>query len=99
MDGVLRGIDVFPPSKGSDGKVVAFVPAYVGGIGRLRRELEDLSASEHKDWKPHVTLAYLEEGDGLPAPHPAVPLRFTHLHVKRGDDVVSFPLTGRVHER
>ena len=98
MEGVLRGIDIFPPGKGSDGKVVAFAPAYVGGIGRLRRELEDLSASEHKDYRPHVTLASLEEGDGLPAPHPAVPLRFTHVHVKRGNDVVSFPLTGRVHE-
>jgi 8-oxo-dGTP diphosphatase len=94
MDGVLRGIDVFPPSKGSDGKVVAFVPAYVGSVGLLRRELEDLSASEHTDWRPHVTLAYLEEGDSLPAPHPAVPLHFDRVYVKRGDDVVSFPLTG-----
>lgn len=95
MDGVLRGIDIFPPSKSSDGKVPAFVPVYIGGVGWLRRLLEDLSASEHTDWRPHVTLAYLGEGDSLPAPHPAVPLRFTHVYVKRGDDVVSFPLTGR----
>lgn len=94
MDGVLRGIDVFPPSKGSDGKVVAFVPAYVGSVGLLRRELEDLSASEHKDYRPHVTLAYLEEGDSLPAPHPAVPLHFDRVHVKRGDDIRSYPLGG-----
>jgi 2'-5' RNA ligase len=94
MDGVLRGIDVFPPSKGSDGKVVAFVPAYVGSVGLLRRELEDLSASEHTDWRPHVTLAYLEEGDGLPAPHPAVPLHFDRVHVKRGDEIRSYPLGG-----
>jgi 2'-5' RNA ligase len=94
MDGVLRGIDIFPPSKSSDGKVVAFVPAYIGGVGLLRRALEDLSGSEHTDYRPHVTLAYLQEGDSLPAPHPAVPLRFTRVHVKRGDDVVSFPLTG-----
>jgi rifampin ADP-ribosylating transferase len=94
MDGVLRGIDIFPPSKSSDGKVPAFVPAYVGGIGRLRRLLEDQSASEHKDYRQHVSLAYLEEGDSLPAPHPAVPVRFTHVHVKRGDEVVSYPLGG-----
>jgi len=94
MDGVLRGIDIFPPSKSSDGKVVAFVPAYIGSVGLLRRELDDLSASEHTDWRPHVTLAYLEEGDSLPAPHPAVPLRFDRIHVKRGDDVRSFPLGG-----
>lgn len=99
MEGVLRGIGIFPPSTGGDGKVVAFVPAYIGGVGRLRRLLEDLSASEHKDWKPHVTLSYMTEGDDLPEPHPAVPLRFTHVHVKRGGDVVSFPLTGRLHER
>jgi 8-oxo-dGTP pyrophosphatase MutT (NUDIX family)/2'-5' RNA ligase len=98
MDGVLRGIDIFPPSKGSDGKVVAFVPAYVGSVGLLRRELEDLSASEHADWRPHVTLAYLEEGDSLPAPHPAVPLRFTRVHVKRGDDIRGYPLGGMQRE-
>jgi len=95
LEGVLRGIGIFPPSASSDGKVPAYVPAYIGGVGRLRRLLEDLSASEHKDWKPHITLTYMQEGDELPEPHPAVPLRFTHLHVKRGDDVVSFPLTGR----
>jgi 2'-5' RNA ligase len=94
MDGVLRGIDVFPPSKSSDGKVVAFVPAYIGSVGLLRRALEDLSASEHKDWRPHVTLSYMEEGDSLPAPHPAVMVRFDRVHVKRGDEAVSFPLTG-----
>lgn len=99
MDGVLRGIDIFPPGKSSDGKVPAFVPAYVGGIGRLRRLLEDLSASEHTDYRPHVTLAYLGEGDSLPAPHPAVPLRFTHVYVKRGDEIRSFPLgAGIRHE-
>jgi 2'-5' RNA ligase/predicted GNAT family acetyltransferase len=94
MEGVLRGIGIFPPSKSSDGKVPAFVPAYVGGVGRLRRLLEDLSASEHKDWRPHCTLTYMEEGDDLPEPHPAVPLRFTHVHVKRGDDIRSYPLGG-----
>jgi 2'-5' RNA ligase/ADP-ribose pyrophosphatase YjhB (NUDIX family) len=96
MSGVLRGIDIFPPSGSSKGKIPAFVPAYVGSVGLLRRELEDLSASEHKDWRPHVTLAYMEEGDSLPAPHPAVPLHFTHVHVKRGDDVRSFPLGGGI---
>lgn len=99
MEGVLRGIDIFPPSSSSNGKVPVFVPAYVGGIGALRRLLEHLSGSEHTDYRPHVTQAYLEEGDSLPAPHPAVPVRFTRVHVKRGDDVVSFPLTGGARGR
>jgi 2'-5' RNA ligase len=53
-----------------------------------------LSASEFKDYVPHVTLAYLEEGEPVPAQHPKVPVSFDELHVKRGDDVVSFPLSG-----
>lgn len=92
LHGVLNGIDTFPPSDSSDGKVPAFVPAYVPGIGQLRQELEYLSASEHKDFRPHVCLAYLEHGDPLPPPHPARQVSFTHLHVKRGDQVVRFPL-------
>lgn len=96
MDGVLRGIDIFPPSPSSDGKVPVFVPAYIAGVGRLRRELEDLSASEHKDFRPHLSLAYLEEGDSLPAERPAVSVRFTRLYVKRGDEILSYPLGGRL---
>ncbi len=92
LSGILRGVDTFPPSDSSDDKTPVFVPAYVPGIGHLRRLLEDLSASEHRNYRPHVTLAYLEPGDDLPAPHPKVEVRFSHLHVKRGDQVVSFPL-------
>jgi hypothetical protein len=58
----------------------------------LRAALADLSASEHADWKPHVTRAYLEPGDPLPAPHPPVPVTFTHLSVHCGGDVQRFPL-------
>jgi 2'-5' RNA ligase len=90
MEGVLHGIETFPAS---GGKTPAFIPAYVPGVGHLVRSLVDLSKSEHKhDYRPHVTLAYLEDGDPMPPPHPPVHLRFTHLHVKRGDQVVRFPL-------
>jgi 8-oxo-dGTP diphosphatase len=92
LHGVLRGTGTFPPSEASDGKTPVFVPAYVPGISQLRRELEDLSASEHQDYRPHVTLAYLEDGDPVPPSHPARQVSFTHLHVKRGDQVVRFPL-------
>jgi 8-oxo-dGTP pyrophosphatase MutT (NUDIX family) len=66
------------------------------GAEHLRAALEDLSASEHKDWKPHVTLAYVEPGEPLPDPVPATPVTFTHLSVHRGhDEVARFPF-GRV---
>ena len=93
LEGELRGTETFPPSESSEGRTPAFVPAHVPGLDALRGKLEDLSASEH-GFHPHVTLAYLEDGDEVPPPHPATPVRFTHLHVKRGDDVMRFPLGG-----
>jgi len=94
LAGLLKGTDTFEPSEASDQKVPAFVPAFVPGIERLRADLEHLSASEHKDYHPHVTLAYLERGDPVPPQHPERDVSFTHLHVKRGDQVVRFPLCG-----
>jgi GNAT superfamily N-acetyltransferase/2'-5' RNA ligase len=91
LSGFLRGIEAFEPGDGSDEKVPAFVPAYLPGIGRLRGLLEDLNGSQHRQYRPHVTLAYLEPGEDLPAPHPRVDVSFDCLHVKRGDDIVSFP--------
>jgi 2'-5' RNA ligase len=72
------------------------VPAWAGvvlpGAERVREALEDLSASEHKQWQPHITLAYVDPGDPLPAPVPQTPVTFTHLSVHRGDDEVErFP--------
>ena len=58
----------------------------------LREALADLSASEHANWHPHVTLAYVEPGEAMPDPVAPVPVTFTHLSVHRGDDVERFPL-------
>lgn len=91
---MLTGISSFPPSGSSDGKVPVFIPARIPGAEVLRAGLEDLSASEHKDWKPHVTLAYLDEGDPLPEPGEPKAVTLTHLSVHRGDDVERFPLGG-----
>lgn len=95
LAGFISGIDTFEPSGSSDGKVPAFVPAYLPGVGELRRLLEDLSASEHRHHRPHVTLGYFGEGEDLPDGHPTVPVSFGRLHVKRGDEVTSYPFGGR----
>jgi 2'-5' RNA ligase len=92
LTGVLSGIGTFPPSASSDGKVPVFIPARVPGAERLRSTLEHLSASEHPDWAPHVTLAYLEPGDPLPEAPAPVLVTFTHLSVHRGDEVHRFKL-------
>ena len=91
--GAIKGVGTFPPSDGSDGKVPAWAGVSLPGAEQLREALEDLSASEHKDWKPHVTLAYVEPGEPLPDSLPATPVTFTHLSVHRGhDEAVRFPL-------
>jgi 8-oxo-dGTP pyrophosphatase MutT (NUDIX family) len=91
--GAIKGVGTFPPSDSSDGKVPAWAGVTLPGAEMLREALEDLSASEHKDWKPHVTLAYVEAGEPLPDSVPATPVAFTHLSVHRGDDeAVRFPL-------
>jgi 2'-5' RNA ligase len=94
LSGTVGGIGTFKPSGGSDGKTVAWAGVVLPGADRVQSSLQDLSASEHKDWKPHVTLAYMGPGEPLPAPVPQTPVRFTHLSVHRGKDVVRFPLGG-----
>jgi 2'-5' RNA ligase len=94
LDGTVSGVGAFPPSASSDGKVPAWAAVAVPGAGVLRDALADLSASEHRDWTPHVTLAYLDPGDPLPAPLEPVPVTFAYLSVHRGEDVERFPLGG-----
>ena len=92
LTGTAGGVGSFRPSDGSDGQVPAWAGVLLPGAERVREALEDLSASEHKDWKPHVTLAYVGPADPLPGPVPQTPVTFTHLSVHRGDDEVErFP--------
>ncbi len=95
LSGVICGRGTFPPSTSSDDKTVVWAGVTLPGAEQLRAALADLSASEHTQWHPHVTRAYLDDGDPLPDPLPAVPVTFTHLSVHRGDDeVVRYPLGG-----
>jgi hypothetical protein len=92
LTAIISGVGSFAPSGSSDGKVPAFAPVTVPGAEVLRRELEDLSASEHAQWKPHVTLTYVGPGDPLPDPVPLTFAEFPYLSVHRGEDVVRIPL-------
>lgn len=91
LSGTVSGAGCFAPSGSSDGKTPAWAAIAVPGAESLRSALEDLSASEFTAWQPHVTLAYLEPGDPLPAPLEPVPVTFTCLSVHRGADVARYP--------
>jgi len=88
LTGIVSGLGTFEPSDSSDGKTVVWAGVTLPGAEQLRANLADLSASEHADWHPHVTRAYVDAGDSLPDPLPALPVTFTHLSVHRGDSEV-----------
>lgn len=92
--GVISGLGTFEPSDSSDGKTVAWAGATLPGATQIRGALEDLSASEHAQWAPHVTRAYLQPGEPSPDPLPALPVMFTHISIHRGDEVIRYRLGG-----
>lgn len=95
LTGSVGGIGTFQPKEGGDKETPAWAGVVLPGAERLRSALEDLSASKFKDWKPHVTLAFVKPGEALPQPVPHTPVTFTHLSVHRGEDEVArFPLGG-----
>jgi 2'-5' RNA ligase/predicted ABC-type ATPase len=91
LRGTIGGLGTFPP--GDDG-IPVWVPVAVNGIGKLRIALQDLSASEHKIFIPHVTLTYLQPGEPLPEPQPEVPVAFRELVVRRGQQERRYPFGG-----
>lgn len=92
ITGSVGGLGTFPPSAGSDGLTPAFAEVELPGAHELHAHLADLSASEHKDYHPHVTLKYLQDGEQPPQPVPPTAVTFTHLSVHRGGKVVRVPL-------
>lgn len=91
LTGTASGRGTFPPSESSDNKVPVFAVPDVAGLDDLRATFESLNASEHKEYKPHITLAYVDQGDPLPAPLAPTPLSFDYIAVHRGDEVRRYP--------
>lgn len=91
VKGTLGGIGSFPPSESSDGLKPVWTKPDITGIETLRAPLEKFNASQHADFHPHITLAYVEPTDDLPPALKDTPVSFTHLSVHRGDAVKRFP--------
>ena len=90
LEGVVEGTGTFPPSDASDQKVPVYAVPRVDGLEGLRAAFEEFNASEHSDFHPHVTLAYMEPDAVELVDVPATPVSFAALSVRRGDDVVRF---------
>ena len=94
LKGTVSGVGSFPASNSSDGMIPVFTNPDVPGLDGLRAAFERFNASEHTDFKPHVTLAYQDADDPMPDPVPETPIEFTCLSVHRGDEVHNFPFGG-----
>jgi phage portal protein BeeE/2'-5' RNA ligase len=89
----IGGQASFPPSDPAGGKRVDYAPVDLDEHGyALRHKLAGLSKSEHLTWKPHVTLKYSDPEDAPLSPVDTRHVIFTHVHVKRGNQVSSYPL-------
>lgn len=59
-------------------------------IAAMRRSVEKWNKSEHKDFKPHVTVGMA----GQPHPEPPKYISFNRMCVQWGEDMVVFNLRG-----
>lgn len=93
LSGTVGGLGVFPPDE--DGMQAVWATLDVPGLDRLQQSVSGygMPASDH-GFVPHITRALVKVGDKLPAPLPQIPITFTQLIVKRGDQVFRFPLGG-----
>jgi hypothetical protein len=96
LTGTVGGLGTFPPSASSDWKTPVYAIPQIEGINELRSHLEDLNASEHKEFSPHVTLKYAEPWDPMPIASDPTPVSFDHLTLHNGDDVRHFPFAGKL---
>lgn len=87
--GYVGGLGVFPAQ---DGKQAVWCPVDVPGIARLHDYVSGGERAQDHGFTPHVTIRWGAEGDKLPTPVPRTPVTFTHIIVKRGDQVIRLPL-------
>lgn len=92
--GTVGGLGTFEPSESSGNKTPVYAIPVIDGLMELREAFEDFNVSEHTDYSPHVTLAYLDEGEEMPDAPPRVPVAFHALSVHCGDTVTTIPFTG-----
>jgi 8-oxo-dGTP pyrophosphatase MutT (NUDIX family) len=94
MSGTIGGRGTFPASESSDWLIPVWAKPEIPGIEALRGPLEQFNGSQHSDFHPHMTLAYMDSNEDLPAPIPPTPVTFTHLSVHRGDECRVFAFGG-----
>ena len=94
VDAIIAGVSSFEPSSSSEGKR----PVYAIPVGPVQEQaanlhdlFDDFNQSSHPGYHPHVTLAYIDDGDPLPESPAPTTVAFTHLSVHRGGEVVRFP--------
>lgn len=94
--GAMGGLGLFDASPSSNGNMVAYIPVECHELHAAHALLGDLSASDHPEYRPHVTLAYLAPGVDAPAPAPvtSAKLCFEQLFIRRGNDVKAFAFSG-----
>jgi 2'-5' RNA ligase len=93
----IGGLGRFEASGNSDGMAVAYCPVYGDGIHMLRALLADLAAGDSMPFVPHITMAYLRDGEPGPEPVTSARLCFRQLYCARGDQIRAYALSG-THE-
>jgi N12 class adenine-specific DNA methylase/GGDEF domain-containing protein len=103
----LGKVSTFPPSNGSDGMDVVKVDVDSPDLARLRKKIADTVGAPgdtHADYVPHVTLAYVQPGQGKRFAGDSslegqeITLSSLTFSGKDGN-VVEIPLTGRAGDR
>jgi 2'-5' RNA ligase len=88
----VGGLGRFEPSGSSDGEPVHYARVATDELttadplSTLRAPFAKYHASEHQDFKPHVTLAY---GGPAPEPRPWTPFTVDAISVHRGGETVA----------
>ena len=85
----------FEPTEHSGGKRPDYAPVDADeNTYRLHDALDDIDKSSFKDdYHPHVTLKYSDPSENPPDDTEPQHVKFTHVSVRRGNEVEHFPFT------